>query len=88
MPASAISSENVPSISPQCPTCGKEMTLTGVTPTCESVIYEYLCSNDGDHVSWRRPHHAKKRATQDGEIVSAAVMLHHAPARRRVSEPQ
>jgi hypothetical protein len=25
-----------------------------MTPTCERVAYEYLCSNDGDRLSWRR----------------------------------
>jgi len=58
MPMSGISSKNVPLTCPLCPTCGKEMTLTGVTPTCESVIYEYVCSNDGDRLSWQ-PHHPK-----------------------------
>ena len=45
--------ENVTPISPPCPTCGKKMRLTGVAPTCESVNYDYLCSNDGDRLSWR-----------------------------------
>jgi len=61
MSESAISSKNAPLISPPCPSCGKEMTLTGVTPTSECVIYEYLCSNDGDRLSWQ-PHHQKRRS--------------------------
>ena len=48
--------ENVTPISPPCPTCGKEMRLTGHTPTCQSVIYDFSCSEDGDRVSWHRRH--------------------------------
>lgn len=59
MPSTAVSSETVPSIFPLCPTCSKEMRLTGITPTCESSIYEHMCSGDGDRLSWRpRNHHA------------------------------
>jgi len=58
MPASGISSKNIPPTCPVCPTCGKEMTLTGVAPTSEGVIYEYVCSKDGDRLSWQ-PHHPK-----------------------------
>ena len=53
-----ISSETVPPISPACPTCGKKMTLTGINPSCDGATYDYECSNDGDHLSWR-PHHLK-----------------------------
>jgi hypothetical protein len=53
MPTSATSAKNVPSISIHCPTCGKEMTPAGVTPTCDGTIYEYLCSNDGDRLTWQ-----------------------------------
>ena len=56
--------ENIAPLSSPCPTCGKEMTLTGITPTSESVIYEYLCSNDGDRLSWR-PNHRCDLADQD-----------------------
>ena len=45
--------ENVTPIFPHCPTCGKEMRLTGHAPTCESVIYDFLCTDDGDRLSWR-----------------------------------
>lgn len=45
--------QTVTPISPPCPTCGKEMKLTGHAPTCESVIYDFLCSEDGDRLSWR-----------------------------------
>jgi len=48
--------EIVTPISPACPTCGKEMRLTGHAPTCESVIYDFLCSEDGDRLSWRHRH--------------------------------
>lgn len=53
-----ISCKTEPPILPICPTCGKEMRLTGVDPTCDGAIYEYECSNDGDRLSWR-PHHLK-----------------------------
>jgi hypothetical protein len=56
MPASDCSSKIVPPASPFCPTCGKEMSLTGVAPTSGNTIFEYLCSNDGDRLSWQ-PHH-------------------------------
>jgi hypothetical protein len=45
--------ENVAPLSPPCPTCGKEMRLTGHAPTCDGVIYEFLCGDDGDLLSWR-----------------------------------
>ena len=48
--------ENIENITPiplRCPTCGKKMKLTGHAPTCESVIYDFLCSEDGDRLSWR-----------------------------------
>ena len=53
-----ISSEAMPPISPTCPTCGKEMRLTGVNPSCDGTTYDYRCSNDGDRLSWR-PHYLK-----------------------------
>ena len=58
MPASNLSCKTVPPIPPTCPTCGKEMSLTGVVPSCGDTTYEYVCSNDGDRLSWR-PHHLK-----------------------------
>jgi hypothetical protein len=48
-----MSMENVPIISLNCPTCGEIMSLTGYSPTCQSVIYDYLCRGDGDRLSWR-----------------------------------
>ena len=45
--------ENIAPLSPPCPTCGKEMRLMGHSPTCEGVIYEFWCSDDGDRLSWR-----------------------------------
>ena len=59
MPTLDLPSKTDPLISPPCPACGKEMRLTGVTPTSEGqMIYEYLCSNDGDRLSWQ-PHRLK-----------------------------
>jgi hypothetical protein len=28
------------------------MVFISVTPTCQSVIYGYVCRNDGDRLSW------------------------------------
>ena len=62
--------ENVPPIFLPCPTCGKEMKLTGHAPTCESVIYDFLCSEDGDRLSWRSRRIAASQVTTvaDGHI--------------------
>jgi hypothetical protein len=46
--------ETVPPIRPACPNCGKEMRPVGHTPTCDSVIYDFLCSDDGNRLSWWR----------------------------------
>jgi len=61
---SVLASRIVPPIPPTCPTCGREMRLTGVVPTCEDAIYEYLCSKDGGRLSWR-PNHRRDLADQD-----------------------
>lgn len=42
----------VPSKFPRCPTCDTEMEFIALTPTCRSVIYEYICPNDGDRLNW------------------------------------
>ena len=52
MPAVGVSSNTVPPIFPRCPTCSQKMVFISVTPTCHSVIYGYMCRNDGDRVSW------------------------------------
>jgi len=46
-------SKMAPPLSPFCPSCGKEMSLIGVVPTCGNTIYEYLCSNDRGRLSWQ-----------------------------------
>ena len=56
MPGSDLSSKTVPPNPPHCATCGKKMSLIDVVPISESVIYEYLCSDDGDRLTWQ-PHH-------------------------------
>jgi hypothetical protein len=48
----AVSSNCVPPIFPPCPTCNTKMAFISVTPTCQSVIYGYVCRNDGDRLSW------------------------------------
>jgi hypothetical protein len=50
MPAVGGSSNSVPPIFPRCPTCHKKMVFISVTPTCESIIYGYICRNDGDRL--------------------------------------
>jgi hypothetical protein len=52
MPAAGVSSNGVPPVFPSCPTCNKKMVFISVTPTCQSVIYGYVCRNDGDRLSW------------------------------------
>lgn len=58
-PALGVSSNSVPPVFPPCPTCGKEMRFISISPTCQSVIYEYACSGDGDRLTWetRQSHH-------------------------------
>jgi tRNA(Ile2) C34 agmatinyltransferase TiaS len=65
MPVTEISPLATPPTPPSCPTCGKAMTLTGIAPNCESTVYDYLCSKDGDRLSWR-PHHQVKRRLAHG----------------------
>jgi len=50
-----MSTENVMPTPPPlpCPSCGNIMRLISYSPTCETVIYDYLCSNDGGYLSWR-----------------------------------
>jgi hypothetical protein len=48
----SISSKTVPPFFPLCPTCNQKMAFIALSPTCQSVIYEYLCRNDGDRLSW------------------------------------
>ena len=60
MPAAGVSSNGVPPVFPNCPTCNKKMVFISVTPTCQSVIYGYVCRNDGDRLSWERQSHQQK----------------------------
>jgi hypothetical protein len=64
MSAAGVSSNLVPPVFPSCPTCNKEMSFISVSPTCQTVIYGYLCRNDGDRLSWesRQPDHRGDRA--------------------------
>jgi hypothetical protein len=66
MASTAVSSKIVPSLLPPCPSCNKEMRLTGVTPTSESPIYEFMCSDDGDRLSWQ-PHEKADRYSGEGD---------------------
>jgi RNase P subunit RPR2 len=52
--SSRMRMEKVSSVAPRCPTCGKQMRLTSQTPTCQSVIYDFSCNEDGDRLSWHR----------------------------------
>jgi hypothetical protein len=61
MSAAGVSSNSIPPIPPRCPTCNKTMVFVSVTPTCQSVIYGYVCRNDGDRLNWeRRQSHQQK----------------------------
>jgi lysyl-tRNA synthetase class I len=56
MPTSDLSSKTFTPIPPPCPTCGKEMKLMGIVPNTEGTIYEYLCENGGDRLTWQPRH--------------------------------
>jgi hypothetical protein len=43
---------SVPPVYPRCPTCNEKMAFLSVSPTCQSVIYGFICRNDGDRLSW------------------------------------
>jgi hypothetical protein len=47
-----VGANNGPSFTPACPTCGEEMDFASISPTCQSVIYGYKCSSDGDRLIW------------------------------------
>jgi hypothetical protein len=66
MPAAGVSSNIVPPIIPRCPTCNETMVFVSVSPTCQSVIYGYVCRNDGDRLSWecRQSHQPKTVDTE------------------------
>ncbi|MGP8119750.1 MAG: hypothetical protein ACLP8B_04410 [Xanthobacteraceae bacterium] len=48
----AVSSALAPPRFPCCPACDTEMEFVSITPTCQSVTYEYICPNDGDRLNW------------------------------------
>jgi len=52
MPAAGVSSNSLPPVFPRCPTCNEKMVFLSVSPTCQSVIYGFICRNDGDRLSW------------------------------------
>jgi hypothetical protein len=56
MPTSDLSSKTVTPIPPPCPTCGKEMKLTGIVPSSKATTYEYLCESEGDRLTWQPLH--------------------------------
>ena len=59
--------ENDTPISLPCPACGKGMKLTGYSPVSESVIYDFLCNDDGNRLSWR-----PRRIVADGTNADAS----------------
>ena len=65
------SSQYAASICPPCPTCGKKMGQISATPNSEGVMYDFLCSTDGDRLSWQ-PGHPDKPSVKSREIVDAA----------------
>ena len=62
-----LSSNYVVLVSPLCPTCGKKMEQTSATPTSHGVIYDFLCSSDGDRLSWQRGHPNNSPIVRDEE---------------------
>ena len=52
MPRAGVSSNSVPPIFPNCPRCDEKMVFLSVSPTCQSVVYGFMCRNDGDRLSW------------------------------------
>ena len=66
MPATLSSSYAAP-VSLLCPTCGKKMEQTSATPTSGGVIYAFLCSSDGDRLSWQRGHPNNSPIARDEE---------------------
>ena len=67
MPATHLSSCYAATISPLCPTCGKKMEQTSATPTSDGVTYDFLCSKDGDRLSWQRGHPNNSPIVRDEE---------------------
>ena len=68
---SAVSSQYAASICPPCPTCGKKMGQISASPNSEGVIYDFLCSTDGDRLSWQ-PGHPDKPSVKSREMIDAA----------------
>lgn len=61
MSRSSATSKLVPAKIPRCPTCDTAMEFVAITPTCQSVIYEYICPNEGDRLNWECRQHAAPR---------------------------
>ena len=56
MTATQLSSKYAAITSPLCLTCGKKMEQISATLTSGGVTYDFLCSNDGDRLSWQPGH--------------------------------
>lgn len=59
------------SICPPCPTCGKKMRQISANPNSEGVNYDFLCSTDGDRLSWQ-PGYPDKPSVKSREMVDSA----------------
>ncbi len=70
MPVSDLSFKTVPPVPPPCPTCGKEMKLLGEVPNVEGTIYEYICENDEDRLTWQPRHREVRSALNVGGRLS------------------
>ena len=68
---------NVTPVPPSCPTCGKQMKLTGYNPTCEGVVYNYVCRSDGDRLSWQPRPEKTGRHPQTAQIAQLITELRH-----------
>ena len=71
MSAVYSSSQYAASICPSCPTCGKKMGQISASPNSKGVIYDFLCSTDGDRLTWQ-PGHPDKPSLKSREMVDAA----------------
>ena len=80
----------VPSRSPRCPTCDAPMEFVSFTPTCQSVIYGYICVNDGDRLNWECRRQDATR-TPPGDAIGFPILSNFeqisSAARNTIAQP-
>ena len=69
MTATHLFSKYAAITSPLCLTCGKKMEQISATPTSGGVTYDFLCSNDGDRLSWQPGHPAPTLLARADEVI-------------------